>query len=108
MTLLVDEAIWWHRGRLWCHLVSDRDTEELHTFAANLGYPPRAFHGDHYDVPAEHRQTVLDAGAVPVGSRELIRALRRAGLRLSPAERRAAANGPGSLRLPGEGSLPGG
>lgn len=106
MTLLVDEAIWWHRGRLWCHLVSDRDTEELHAFAAALGYPRRAFHGDHYDVPAERRQTVLDAGAVAVSSRELIRALRRAGLRLSPAERRATTNGRLPGRRPGGGSPP--
>jgi hypothetical protein len=32
---------------------------------------------------------VLAAGAVEVDSRELVRRLRRAGLRLSPAQRRA-------------------
>ncbi len=56
MGLLIDEAIWWHRGRRWCHLVSDRDLEELHTFAEQLGFPRRGFHGDHYDVPEDYRE----------------------------------------------------
>jgi hypothetical protein len=39
-------------------------------------------------VPEDHRAELLHAGAVPVESRELLRRLRAAGLRLSPAERR--------------------
>ncbi|HVX53052.1 DUF4031 domain-containing protein, partial [Nocardioides sp.] len=34
MALLVDDATWPGRGRLWCHLVSDSSFEELHAFAA--------------------------------------------------------------------------
>lgn len=89
MTVLVDPAIWWHRGRRWCHLVSDRDLEELHAFAQRLDLPVRAFHGDHYDVPEEWRDRVIVAGAVPVSSRELLAGLRRSGMRLTPASRRA-------------------
>ena len=88
MTVLIDEPRWWFRGRRWSHLVSDRDLDELHAFADRVGIPRRAFQGDHYDVPEEHREQMLQAGAVVVESRELVRRLRAAGLRLSPAERR--------------------
>src|SRR3954451_9387342 len=89
VTVLVDEPLWWWRGRRWCHLVSDASLDELHAFTDGLGISRRAFQGDHYDIPEEHRDAVVEAGAVPVGSRELVRRLRRAGLRLSPAQRRA-------------------
>lgn len=69
-------------------MVSDTDLDELHTFAQRVGIPRRAFQGDHYDVPEELRPAVLDAGAVAVESRELVRRLRSAGLRLTPAQRR--------------------
>ena len=91
MTVLVDEPRWWWRGRRWCHLVSDMSLDELHAFTDALGVSRRAFQGDHYDIPEEHRDAVVAAGAVPVESRELVRRLRGAGLRLSPAERRARA-----------------
>ncbi|MTA13892.1 MAG: DUF4031 domain-containing protein [Actinobacteria bacterium] len=88
MTVLIDEPRWWHRGRRWSHLVSDTSLDELHEFAARVGIPRRGFHGDHYDVPEEYLDEVVAAGAVPTPSRELLRRLRAAGLRLSPAERR--------------------
>ncbi len=91
MTLLVDECRWWHRGRRWCHLVSDASLDELHGFAEAIGIPRRGFHGDHYDLPEDYRDDALALGAVAVDSRELVRRLRGAGLRLSPAARRAGA-----------------
>ena len=90
MTLLVDDCRWWHRGRRWCHLVSDASLDELHAFAAAMGVPERGFHGDHYDLPEDHRAAAIGRGAEPVESRELVRRLRGAGLRLSPAARREA------------------
>jgi hypothetical protein len=92
VAVLVDQPRWWWRGRRWCHLVSDRSLVELHEFAAAVGIPRRGFQGDHYDVPEEHRDRVVAAGAVEVDSRELVRRLRRAGLRLSPARRRATSS----------------
>jgi hypothetical protein len=65
--------------------------EELHQFAERLGIPRRGFHGDHYDLPEEHRADALAAGAQPVDSRTLLRRVRAAGLRVSPAQRRVAA-----------------
>lgn len=91
VTVLIDEPRWWYRGRRWSHLVSDTSLDELHAFAATIGMPRRAFQGDHYDVPEEHRDDALAAGANLVESRELVRRLRAAGLRLSPAQRRARA-----------------
>jgi hypothetical protein len=102
MTVLVDEARWRWRGRLWAHLVSDRSLEELHTFAERIGLRRVAFQGDHYDVDVDHRERAVAAGAQPVGSRELVRRLRRAGLRLPPAGRPApwAAAHAGAWPLP--------
>jgi hypothetical protein len=87
--ILVDEARWPWRGRYWAHLVSDVSYDELHEFAARLGLPRRAFQGDHYDVPTEYRLTAIQLGALPVASRELVVRLRAAGLRQTPAARRA-------------------
>ena len=91
VAVLIDEPRWWHRGRRWSHLVSDSSYDELHEFVGALGVPPRAFQGDHYDIPEEYYGEVLAAGALAVDSRDLVRRLRAAGLRLTPAARRAEA-----------------
>ncbi len=90
MTVLIDEPRWSFKDRVWSHLVSDASLDELHAFAARAGIPERGFHGDHYDVPQEYYDEMVALGAVPTPSRELVRRLRDAGLRLSPAQRRAA------------------
>ena len=92
--ILVDPAVWPHRGRKWAHLVSDVSYEELHEFAARLGIPLRAFQGDHYDIPAELRDDALALGALAVPSRELLRRLKAAGLR-----RRKGAELPHDVRV---------
>ena len=73
---------------MWCHLVSDDTLDELHAFAGDLGMPRRAFQGDHYDLHDELRVMAIDAGALAVPSRELVRRLRASGLRISPGSRR--------------------
>lgn len=87
MTVLVDAAIWPWRGQRWAHLVSDADLGELHRFAEHLGVRRFSFQGDHYDVPAEVRDRAIALGATPTPSRELVRRLRAAGLRLAPSGR---------------------
>ena len=89
MAILIDEPLWWFRGRKWCHMVSDVSYEELIEFADAVGIPRRGFQGGHYDIPEEYRDAMVAAGAIEVPSRELLRRLRGAGLRLSPQERRA-------------------
>ena len=89
VAVLIDEPIWWFKGRRWSHLVSDTSYDELHEFAERAGIPRRGFQGDHYDVPEEYFDELVSAGALLTSSRELLRRLRAAGLRLTPAERRA-------------------
>ena len=86
MTLLIDPPNAPGYGRLWSHLASDSDFDELHRFAGSLGIPQRGFDRDHYDVPSERYDAVVAAGAVPVSSRELIERLKAAGLRRRKAE----------------------
>lgn len=93
MTVLIDQPRWWFRGRLWCHMVSDVSLDELHDLAQSIGIPRRGFQGDHYDVPEEMRNDAVAAGAIEIESRELVRRLRAAGLRLSPDQRRARKRG---------------
>lgn len=85
MSILVDAARWPWRGTLWCHLVSDSDLEELHTFAAELGCRRVGFQGDHYDIDIDDRERALAAGAIAVDSRELVLRLRQADLRVRPS-----------------------
>lgn len=85
MTILVDEARWPWRGTKWCHLVTDHDLGELHAFAAKLGARRVGFQGDHYDIDIDTREVAIALGAMPCQSRELIRRMRSAGLRLRPS-----------------------
>ncbi|MGA0118390.1 MAG: DUF4031 domain-containing protein [Ilumatobacteraceae bacterium] len=89
MAILVDECRWSFRDHVWCHMISDTSLDELHDFARELGISPRAFHGDHYDVPQHVRDDAIRRGARPVTSREVVRVLVSAGLRLTAVQRRA-------------------
>ena len=73
------------RGRLWSHVASDTSYDELHAFARDIGVPERGFDRDHYDVPSEWYDMVVEAGATPVSSRELVTRLVKAGLRVRKA-----------------------
>ncbi|NEB74569.1 DUF4031 domain-containing protein [Streptomyces sp. SID14478] len=81
MTLYIDPPNWPGHGRMWSHLVSDVSFAELHVFAERLGVPPRAFERDHYDIPSHRYADAVRAGAVEIGSKELVRRLTDAGLR---------------------------
>jgi muramoyltetrapeptide carboxypeptidase len=81
VSLLIDPPVWPAHGRVWSHLVSDESFDELHEFAREIGLPERGFHRDHYDVPAELYDRVVQAGALAVSSRALVARLRAAGLR---------------------------
>ena len=79
--ILIDPPAVPRWNRLWSHLASDMSYAEVHAFAAAHGVPRRGWDRDHYDVPAELYDVLVGAGAVPVGSRELVGRLRAAGLR---------------------------
>lgn len=88
MAILVDDPVWPAHGRLWAHLVSDHDLDELHAFAAAHDVPPRAFDRDHYDVPEHLVPRLVEAGARHVSGKQLVRALIASGLRITARERR--------------------
>jgi predicted kinase len=88
MAVLIDEPIWPAHGTLWAHLVSDESYRELHAFAGRAGIPERGFDHDHYDVPLQRWQKLVDLGAQPVTGRELLRRLQRAGLRVRQKDKR--------------------
>ncbi len=81
MAVMIDPPNAHGHGRLWSHLASDVSYDELHAFARTVGIPERGFDRDHYDVPEDWYHRVLDAGAEPVTSRELVIRLIAARLR---------------------------
>lgn len=81
MAILIDPPAWPAYGRLWSHLVSDTSLDELHDFAARHGLSRRLFEGDHYDVPDTAYDDLVAVGARPTSSKDVVAALRRAGLR---------------------------
>ncbi|WP_345764415.1 DUF4031 domain-containing protein [Diaminobutyricibacter sp. McL0608] len=89
MTVLIDPPAWPAHGTLWSHLVSDASLVELHDFAAANGIRRRAFDLDHYDVPAEMYDQLVDAGAAAVSGKDLVRRLRASGLRIPAKDREA-------------------
>ncbi len=88
MAILIDDPLWPAHGRLWAHLVSDRDLDELHRFAAANGIPRRGFDLDHYDVPQDAHARLVAAGAEHVDGHELVRRLIASGLRVTEKQRR--------------------
>ena len=64
MAILVDSANWAWRDNWFCHLVSDQDLHELHSFARWIGVPQRAFGGDHYDVHESMRMIAVEVQEV--------------------------------------------
>lgn len=86
MAILVDQARWPWRGTTWCHLVSDSHLDELHVFAGRLGCRRVGFQGDHYDIDIDLRDVAIEQGATACDSRELVRRLKAAGLRLKPSQ----------------------
>lgn len=91
MAVLVDPPMWPRHGRIWAHLVSDTNLDELHALAREAGIPERGFDRDHYDVPAEMIDRLVELGAQKVGTRELIARLRASGLRITSGQRNGRA-----------------
>lgn len=81
MAILIDPPTWPAHGTTFSHLVSDSSYEELHAFAARAEVSARAFDRDHYDVPAHMYDQLVESGAIPVRSKDLVQRLIASGLR---------------------------
>lgn len=103
MALLIDTPRWPWRGHLWAHLISDVSLEELHEAARGLGLRWLSFGRDHYDVPEPIWPAACEMAEL-VDSREIVRSLRRTGLRVPGGKPqkawRWAPELPGELRTP--------
>ena len=86
---MIDRAVWSAHGTTFAHLVSDVSNDELDAFVATIDELPKPlkFHRDHYDVPAQFWEHVVEHGAIVVTTRELVQRLRAAGLRATRAPR---------------------
>lgn len=82
MGVWIDPPVWPAHGRHYSHLISDTAVGELHRVAAAAGVSPRAFDGDHYDVPDRLWNAVVAAGARPTTGSDLVARLNASGLRL--------------------------
>ena len=107
--IYIDPPMWPAHNTLFSHLVSDTGLDELHAFTRSAGISPRAFDGDHYDVPQHLHADLVRRGAVPVSGGELVRILIASGLRIPARDRPAALAAPLLERwnrlLPGQESL---
>lgn len=76
-----------------CHLMGDT-LSELHAFAERIGCKPSWYHGKarhpHYDLTEKWRLKAIEAGAVPMSTREILK------------RRRASAPSPGTASSPSE------
>jgi predicted metal-dependent HD superfamily phosphohydrolase len=94
MAVYLDPPLWPAHGTHFSHLISDTSLDELHRFADAAGVSERAFDGDHYDVSEARYDALVEAGAIPVEARVLVRKLIASGLRIPARERGKA------LKLP--------
>lgn len=81
MGLMIDTPRWEWRGRLWAHMISDESLDELHAAARGLGLRWLSFGRDHYDVPDTLWPEACQVAEL-VDPREIVRSLRRSGLRV--------------------------
>ena len=88
--IYIDPPMWPAHHTLFSHLISDAGLDELHAFAGDAGISPRAFDGDHYDVPQQRYDSLVRRGAVPVSGGALVRILMASGLRIPARERPSA------------------
>lgn len=79
MTVYVDAPVWKKSktGRKsYSHMIAD-SLNELHEFAVTIGVKQHFFHSTakhlHYDITAEQYDIALNAGAVEVSSKDIVK-----------------------------------
>ena len=76
MAIYVDDLSRYKTG-LWCHMATDGDLEELHSFAKKIGLK-RAWFQDHhcvphYDLRPSKRTLAIKEGAISTNTVEIMR-----------------------------------
>ena len=78
--IYVDNAIHPWRGRLWCHMFTTGNREELHKFAASIGLRRCWFQPDkrlpHYDLTDTKRFAAIRKGAITVDRFFVVKCIR--------------------------------
>ncbi|MEM7289462.1 MAG: DUF4031 domain-containing protein [Pseudomonadota bacterium] len=79
MTVYVDD-MYIQFGRMkMCHLMSDEPEgvhDEIHEFANRIGMRRSWFDEDHYDVSISLRKKAVEAGAIEISWREMVKVRR--------------------------------
>jgi hypothetical protein len=79
--IYIDEPSEFYSRPNWCHMATDGDIEELHTFAKQIGMRRSWFQGHHlvphYDLSPNKQRHALDMGAVKVTRKELLQKCRK-------------------------------
>lgn len=73
MTVYVDNAAIPHSGKIWYHMISDNDTDEIHELACKIGLLRDWYQSDHYDVTTHKRNMAIKAGAIPIDVYEAVK-----------------------------------
>lgn len=88
MAILVDTVGIPNRGRVWYHMVSDTDIDELHRFARKIGLRREWFQDDgglpHYDIVGTKRALAVKLGARSAAPREVLHAAKITSKELMP------------------------
>ena len=78
--MLYVDTIRKHKGRLWCHLLTDDENHDnLHEFASKLGLKREWYHNrisnvrtSHYDLYPSKRKKAIAMGAKPISTKEFL------------------------------------
>lgn len=78
MAVYIGPAAWPVRGKHFCHMMSDKDSEELHAFAECLGLERSGCQREgrrleYYVLSPCRRAEAVRQGAVEIGAQEMIK-----------------------------------
>jgi hypothetical protein len=73
--IYIDDLFEWGKRGSWCHMVTDGNLEELHTFAAKIGLKRCWYQSQshpHYDLRPSKRDLAIKNGAETITGRQLV------------------------------------
>lgn len=76
MSVYVDDAVYPLGRMIMCHMMAD-SVKELHAMADTIGVDRKHFQGDHYDICKAKRKLAVEAGAIEITQRQMVRVRQR-------------------------------